>query len=194
MNANIEINKASIVSSLFLSYEYDETEIGVRVTNHKCKSDAPIHDDLRDAFKALTPHLAMISEMKKKPDLVKDLDQKTVSEELLKKYRVKGFIVEFKKGATFITLLGEKKLSNGRIISFSTPPTDRGTDEDAYEFFDTLVELVEYCQEEILEYMNGKQAEQMQTELFGDEADDFEPEIIDETEHETSKIKTDDAA
>ena len=35
---HIEIKKAALSGTLFLTYEYDETEAG-RKTNHKCKSD-----------------------------------------------------------------------------------------------------------------------------------------------------------
>ena len=191
---HIEIKKAALSGTLFLTYEYDETEAG-RKTNHKCKSDAPIHEDLRDAIKALTPHFVMLTEMQKKPDLAKDLDLKTVSEGLLKKYTVKGFQVEEVKGITFVTLSGTKFLSNGQTVKFDTPRTDRGTDEDAYEFFDKLMELIEHCQEEILEYMDGKQAESTQTEMFDDdEADGFEPDRAEEEEKESEEFQGNDAA
>jgi hypothetical protein len=189
----IEIKKAQITGRMFLSWEYDEVS-GNRKTNLKAKSDAPIHEDLREAIKALTPHFVMLTEMKKKPELAKELDLKTVSESLLKLYNVKGFTIEEVKGITFITLTGTKILSNGKSINFETPRTDRGTDEDAYEFFDKLMELVESCQEEILDYMDGKQAESNQTEMFGEEAGDFNPEETQQEEEEDMKFQTDDAA
>lgn len=181
---HIEILKAEITGQLFLKWEYDEVS-ATRKTNHKAKSDAPIHEDLRGSIKALAPHFVLLTEMKKKPDVVKDIELHEASEKLLNKFIVQGFQIEETKGVRYITLTGMKILSNGKAVKFETPKTDRGNDEEAYEFFDELEEAIEVVQEETLQYMEGKQAEHPQTEMFDDE--EFDPE---EGETENAEFET----
>lgn len=168
---NLEINKAEITSGMFLKWEYTEYASG-RETQIKAKSDAPIHEDLSNAIAKLTPHFVLITEMKKKSEVASDIDLESVPEKLMKKFQVKGFTEEQVQGETIIKITGTKLLKNGKAISFETPKTDRGSDEDAYEFFDQLIDTVESIKEEILAFMDGKQAESNQTNMF----DGFEPE------------------
>ena len=53
---NITIKNASIKSTIFLKYGYDHFVNSTKFT-HNSSGDAPIHNDLRDAFAALTPFL-----------------------------------------------------------------------------------------------------------------------------------------
>ena len=57
----IEIRKATITSGIFLAYEYNIQENNVSNKN-KTQSTAPIHDDLRNAFKKLIPHFILLTE------------------------------------------------------------------------------------------------------------------------------------
>lgn len=54
----ITVKKAAIVGSLFLKYDFEQTDSNVKnaITT---KSDAPIHDDLRNAFRLLIPPLCI---------------------------------------------------------------------------------------------------------------------------------------
>lgn len=173
---HIEIKNAQITGSIFLMWEYTQTDEG-RKTNIKAKADSPIHEDLRLAFDKLVPHFVLLTEMKKKPEVVKNIDLKMMDEELLSKFKAKGFSLDEKNGETSIKISGMKFLVSGKAVSFETPSTRRETKDDGYEFFEELVQCIEDLKDEILEYMNGKESERVQVSMeFGDEADDFEPE------------------
>ena len=182
---HIEIKNAEITSSIFLKWEYDQTEEG-RKTKIKASADAPIHDDLKEAFNRLIPHFVLLTEMKKKPDVVKTIDlPEDMDEELLNKYKVRGFSVEEKNGITAVKLSGLKILTSGKSVSFDAPKTKRGNEDEGYEFFDELMECVEHLKEEVMEYMEGKCSEHVQQtmEFDGegeDEAQDFVPEPVEE--------------
>ena len=181
---HIEIKNAQITGSIFLAWEYTQTEEG-RKTKIKASCDAPIHDDLREAFDKLIPHFVLLTEMKKKPEVVDNIDLDELDEELLKKFRVKAFTTEEKNGETSIKLSGVKFLNTGKTVNFDTPKTNRGEGDKAYEFFTELLAAIEHLKEEILEYMKGKSGERQQVSMdFGDEAEDFEPEIVDELDDE----------
>lgn len=181
---HIEIKNAQITGSIFLAWEYTQTEEG-RKTNIKAKADAPIHDDLREAFDKLIPHFVLLTEMKKKPEVVKNIDLDEMDEELLKQFKVRGFSIEEKNSDTYVTLSGMKFLNTGKTVTFDAPKTNRGEGDKAYEFFTELLAAVEHLKDEILEYMEGKSNERPQISMeFEDEADDFTPEVVDELEDE----------
>lgn len=179
---HIEIKNAQITGSIFLAWEYIQTEEGTK-TKIKAKSDAPIHDDLRAAFDKLIPHFVLLTEMKNKPEVVRNIDLEEIDEALLKQFKVKGFSIEEKNSDTNITLSGMKFLNTGKTVTFEAPKTNRGEGDNAYEFFTELLAAVEHLKEEILEYMEGKSNERPQVAMeFEDEADDFEPEVDEESE------------
>lgn len=96
---NVVVKKAEIRSSLFLSYEYDQKDAEVS-NSIKTASDAPIHDDLRNAFKALIPHFVFICEENTDEKIILDAIENPddyfgfkdeVKHEDLLNYRVYGF-------------------------------------------------------------------------------------------------------
>ena len=64
----IEIKKAKIKNRIFLAYEYIQKDHDVENKN-STSSDAPIHDDLQNAFNELIPHLVLICEEEKLKNL-----------------------------------------------------------------------------------------------------------------------------
>ena len=68
---NITIKQANIKNSLFLSYKYDQFVKSTKKSASE-SSDAPIHDDLRNAFSALIPHFAFICERLKNQTVRQD--------------------------------------------------------------------------------------------------------------------------
>ncbi len=171
---DIEIHKAEISSRIFLKWDYTIND-GLRKTKIKASADAPIHEDLTDAFQALVPHFVLITEMKKKSDVVKAIDLKSIPESLLEKYRVTGIRIDDNKGDISYTITGHKILNTGKVVAFPTPKIRFAEHEDhRYEFIDKLEEQIGYIKEEVLEYMDGKEAKREQTSMgFGDE---FDPE------------------
>lgn len=173
----LHINGAEIRSKMFLKYNYEEHRAG-RKTVLTANCDAPIHEDLKDAFQKLIPHFLLLTEMKNKPEVVKKIDlDLPIDEDLLKKFYIKSFSVEEKNGEQHVQISGMKHLNTGKSISFSTNKTGPGTKDNSYEFYDQLIEAVENLQEEVMEYIEGKQAERAQAAIeFGDAAGDFDPE------------------
>ena len=177
---NIVIKKAGIRNSIFLSYEFEQKDADVNNTI-KTSSDAPIHDDLRAAFRALIPHFAFICEEITNEDLVQAAIERpesyledrenSVCLDFFKFY-VQEFSILDKKGLNFVTISGNKQLTNGDIVSFSAPAID--LDGGSYKFTYELNQAVEVLKVEVLAYMQGKQAPKAQLEMFSgdEEADD----------------------
>ena len=168
----IEITKVELSSGIFLKWSYTHSEDG-RKTKISASADALVHEDLADALQGLVPHFVLLTEMKKKPDVVKDIDLKSLSEDLTSKYKVKGISIEDKKGDTHYKISGFKILNTGKTVSFESPTVkSQATEENKYEFLQELMDQVEIIKEEVLEYMNGKCAIREQTTMdFGEEFD-----------------------
>lgn len=176
--SNIKITKAEIKNRIFLKYWFIKS-FGFKTNKNNTDSDAPIHPDLQQAFNNLIPHLALITEQVKKPDVVNVIDLKEdTPEELEKRFSIKSFEVSGSIDDESIKISGHRILKNGKRVAIETPITKRPTkDGDGYEFFDELVEKIEILKEEVFQYMEGKQAESNQTNMFDqDEAEDFVPE------------------
>jgi len=170
---DIEIHKAEIASRIFLKWEYTQND-GLRKTKVKASADAPIHEDLVDAFQGLVPHFVLITEMKKKSDVAKAIDLKSLPEALISKYKVTGVQIDDNKGDISYTITGYKILNTGKVVSFPTPKIRVSEAEDTrYEFIDKLTEQIEFVKEEVLEYMDGKEA--VRTQETMDFGDDFDP-------------------
>lgn len=171
----ITIKKAAIKGSLFLSYEFEQTDVDVK-NLIKTSSDAPIHDDLRECFRKLIPHFCFISEEITNPDIIekaiKDPDTYLMDEEVSPnptffKYRVFQFSVVEKDGDEVVYLQGSKRLETYKEISFSTPGTSLFDDD--YQFVNELKEAIDELKSEVLAYMQGKSAPKAQLEMFGEE-------------------------
>ncbi len=179
----IEIKKAKIVSSYNLTYNYKQKEDNFE-NEISTKSDAPIHNDLRNAFRKLTPHLAYICELITKDkaeelinimqtDYSLDDEKDNYNDELaefLKKYQTDGFEVSGRDDKEGVKIFGVKLLDTMKSIILTTPK--QVYSDDDYPFGEQLAEVVEDCKNEVFEYFKGKQAPNMQTELdfeFSDE-------------------------
>lgn len=171
----IHVKSAEIRSRLFLKWSYEDHQPG-RKDSLSANSDAPIHEDLHDAFQALLPHLLLLTEQKQKPDVVKQLDlDKPLPEEITKKFKVTGFSTEEKNGEIFVKITGVRHLNTGKNLALTMPSTGRGSKDNEYEFFDKMIDAVETIKAEVVAFMDGKQAERAQPEIgFDDE--EFEPE------------------
>jgi hypothetical protein len=177
---NIVIKKAGIRNSIFLSYEFEQKDADVNNTI-KTSSDAPIHDDLRAAFRALIPHFAFVCEEITNEDLVRAAIERpesyledrehSVSLDFFKFY-VNEFSIVDKKGMYFLTISGNKQLTDGDIVSFSAPAID--LEGSSYMFIRQLNEAVDVLKNEVLAYMQGKQAPKAQLQMFDDEEADSE--------------------
>lgn len=172
---NITIKKASVRGSLFLSYDFEQQDADVK-NLIKTSSDAPIHDDLRNAFRALIPHFAFICEEVKdevltrvaidKPEIYLH-ERELAPDDTFFKFRVGEFSIEEKKGFEYVTLFGCKSLATLQEVCFSSPRID--LDDSSYPFRKELASAIEVLKSEVLAYMQGKQAPKSQLEMFNDD-------------------------
>ena len=177
----ILIKKAGITSGLFLSYEFEQNDSNAK-NNNKTKSDAPIHDDLKKAFRMLIPHFCFICEeitdevlIQKAIDSYDEylLDKETSLHPEFFKYYVTDFSLNGKGDSQKIKISGTKYLEIFSSISFTAPEII--LDSTKYKFIDDLIEVVELLKSEVLAYMEGKQAPKQQIEMFaGAEEEEFE--------------------
>lgn len=199
---NIVIKNAAIRSSLFLSYEFEQKDLDVKNTI-KTSSDAPIHDDLRNAFRALIPHFAFICEEITDENLVSKAiadpemylsDRESAPDDSFFKFKVNSFtMIDLKKGLNFVSISGDKQLSTLEEISFPSPSID--LEGGTYKFRSELAETIEVLKKEVLAYMQGKQAPKTQMEMFREEVGEIEVEGENVTLHvvKSSKSKKDKA-
>lgn len=175
----ITIKKASIKRVLFLAYGYDHFVNTTKFT-HNTSSDAPIHDDLREAFANLTPHFAFICEEINESvcrQAINDI-QKGIVHDLgmdpLHKYDVSGFTLG--KDSEGVTISGNKSLESGKSININTPFVK--WDEIDYPFMQELIEAVDLLKSEVYEYIEGKRApiKHQTIDMFESESDDEDSE------------------
>lgn len=107
----IVIKSAEIKNSLFLKYSFEQKTPNCK-NSGSLTSDQPIHDDLRNAFRALIPHFVHICE---------EITDEALVDESFFKYRVYAITLKGKDEAEQIVLTGSKKLSTGKSIPLSTP-------------------------------------------------------------------------
>lgn len=181
---NVVIKNASLRGYLFLTYKYILTDQDTKQTA-TISSDAPIHDDLKNAFRNLLPFFVHICEEVKDEELIsgaindpfKYLEQ-TEDEEQDKanpflKFRVTGFEIGGKTDYEGVILTGEKVLKNYESITIKTPLIYFGGE---YTFANDLSEAIETAKRETFEYSQGKQAPKAVSYGLGLDSD------IDETE------------
>jgi len=171
---NITIKNASIKNALFLKYGYDHVVGSTKYTHPSVTGDAPIHDDLREAFLALTPHFAYICEEITESvcrQAINDFNQGVVYQDAetnpLKKYTVIGFTLG--KDSEGVTIIGSKRLDSGKSININTPFMKW---DDDYAFDSELIAAVDLLKSEVYEYIEGKRAPaNNQLDMFPDEED-----------------------
>lgn len=173
----ITIKKASIKKVLFLAYGYDHFVNSTKFS-HNSSSDAPIHDDLREAFQNLIPHFAFICEEINESvcrQAINDIKKGIVYDlgmDPLYKYDVTGFTLG--KDSEGVTISGNKSLESGKSININTPFI-KWEDVD-YPFMKELLESVDLLKSEVYEYIEGKRApiKHQTIDMFEQENEDAE--------------------
>lgn len=188
MNENVTITGGHLKDDMFCHYSYT-MEVADGITdNINRKSQRPIHDDMKSAFRKLNPHLAVICEEVhnleiKDIELVPVRPQDQPLDEWEKKLdgidkKLYAFVVS---GIQFqgtgenegVVLIGKKKLSTGDWVELTTPRIVWET--SSYYFLNELRIAADDVAEEIKQYMEGKQAPRMiQTEMEFPEDEDEE--------------------
>lgn len=166
--SKIEILKAKLRSDLFITATYSETSSG-EVNNVTKECGAPAHDDLRRAFRQLTPHLALISEQVRinydgrKVDHGDESDARekvmdpeelyTMSDadwKIVTAMECMGFSIGGSGDSEGVTIIGRRDLSSGSVLNLTSPFTKFQSD---YSFTSELAELIETCKAEVYSYL-----------------------------------------
>lgn len=172
---NIVIQKAQL-NGISLSYDFEQKDVD---SNNlmKVKSDVPVHDDLKNAFRNFIPHFAFICEQVTDEKLVKKavespedylLNKETALDLTFFKYYVHAIVHNTKKGNNKITIIGCRQVGEQfEEIGFQSPEID--LDDSSYIFINELIEHFDLWKKEVLAYMQGKQAPKSQMQMFSDE-------------------------
>lgn len=172
----IKITAANL-KDLFCNYSYDLVAGTGEGDSINRKGSAIVHDDLKNAFKKLDVHLAVICEeidpgeitdveVLEKIDINEEYEPGSIEEKVCK-YRVFGFKCG-DGGEGNVVLEGIKILSTGDHVSLRTPREDW---DGGYAFLGELRVCIDDAIVEVEQYMNGKAAPKLeQTEMeFGAE-------------------------
>lgn len=170
-NKKIEILKAKLRDNLFVTATYAET-VGNDLNNVTIECSAPAHDDLRRAFRQLTPHLALIAEQinldNKSGRQVSTADDANAREALMDPDRLftmsdenwailvdmecTGFSIGGSGDNEGVTLIGKRELSTNKTLNLTAPFT-KWDDSMPYRHSSDLAELIETCKAEVYSYL-----------------------------------------
>lgn len=151
---SVEVLKAKITNEIFLYSEYKVNQKDDKGTFKK-DGENPIHDDLKKAFAALTPHLANLAEQYNNSG---ELDKAQIT--------CRGFGIG--GNGEGVTLSGTRLLTNGKPFNFNTPYYKWDTDKSESLFEDEADDLrvaVNKCIAEVIKYLFKHK---YQPELQGD--------------------------
>lgn len=151
----LEIRAGSIKKDIFCHFAYDHN-LAPTITNEiEVKSEIPVHDDMRIAFKQLAPHLAMIFGGLTLEE-VNDIDMEDQEDEnliRLRKFEVSSFYLDKYDELEAVILIGTEELPTG--IAFLTTPAIQFVNSK-YEHAAALRASIDDALFEIEEYLHGR--------------------------------------
>src|SRR5690606_16681825 len=152
--SNKTINKAKLKADMFLEVHFDEHLPNDVINSIKRESNAPVHNDMVEAFRKLDVHLAAICEELPAEEILRSLergksevaaaivneDGKEIAKNLfgeadpeadpVDNFLVTGFVLTRKGDDDAVMLIGRKTLSNGELVNLLSPSTK--IDRDNY--------------------------------------------------------------
>lgn len=151
---SIKINNVKVVKDLFLKVNYDQSTNDGMVSND-LKSEAPIHDDLREAIAELNMHCATLGNQY---NVNGQLDTASIS--------CVGFTL--RTGNVYgVKLIAQRKLADGKTINI-LPPFTKLAEGSSYEYADELEIIIDKVVKEAILYLGGKhKANPQQSMDFG---------------------------
>jgi len=151
-----------------LEVEYTEEVQGQSKKDIKLICTVPVHEDLKNAFKKLDKHLALLCEEITLPAKVKKLDEWAPDE--LSSFAVRGFTNGGHEETSGCTLSGVKSGQYGPF-SLNTPFQRYSTSD--YKYIDVLAEDIEQCIYEVDQYLfHEKRAPEQQLAMDFDEVEE----------------------
>lgn len=163
------IEKAKIVKGETVEIHYVEVnDKGDRLKASKSLK-APMHDDLKQAFKNLAIHLAIMTGYVSSKQ-VKDIE--TPKEELTEKFFVTSYSIGGTDEDQGVVISGHHKLPNGKAVILNIPFERFNVKEESrYVFMDDLQERLDRVEVELKAFFDGsKRGQEQQQKLdFGEE-------------------------
>lgn len=153
----MEILKAKVTKDNTLTASYRD-ENGTTTVEGKNL----VTNDLKDAFSALTAHLAFLCEQKEADgkefleDLPKDID---------KKLEVTGYTIGGEDESRGVTLIGKRFLKSNKVLNLNSPFTKFDDENEPYQFAFELEQSIQACEYEVNEYLFNKKWKVVQQEL-----------------------------
>lgn len=159
MSKTITIKKAVLTSGHGLSLEMSERQKDGTYIDSKSEYSAPVHSDLKLAFRRMNVHLGLSSEHLKQ-DEINDVDRP--NDEIVDKYPVNS--ITFLPDESGVKISGSVELTTEKKMPLS-PPAIKWSDEDGYRYASELGEITALVMTEIEAYLAGKHAPDAQPEL-----------------------------
>jgi hypothetical protein len=130
-----------------------------------------VHNDLTEAIESLKPHLAMLCEQTEAPLLRTGFDQMPPEsiKKIVEKYSISSFTVG--KNGEGVSIGGGKALSNSKFLELDSPHQEY---DSSYDWSPELSMTLDVVLQEVQLYMDGKEAEPVQGDLFNPKGDDNE--------------------
>lgn len=164
---NIDIKKAKLTGHLFIEATYKVKDLMEKTSKEITeKNDAPVHEDLSNAFKALHKHLPILCDYVKatkiKPEMFGQADH---TFDWVVDFEVTGFSIGGSDEHEGVVLIGNKSLKSGKQVNL-TSPFIKFNDEEEYRYCGELSSDIYGCIYEVKEYLfNKKRAPKAQLAL-----------------------------
>jgi hypothetical protein len=156
-DTNVKIKKAKIKDNLFLEVEYSEDLPGHSKKDTKLSCTVPVHDDLKESFKRLHKHLAILC------DEVPAPKKKDFATSEFIGFEVRGFSIGGNDENEGVTISGSKEGKYG-LVNLNTPFTKWENKE--YPFSREIANDVQSAIYEVEEYLfNEKRAPEKQLSM-----------------------------
>ncbi len=154
---NIDIKKAKLIGHLFIEATYNVKDLVEKTSKTITeKNDAPVHEDLANAFKALHKHLPILCDYVKtskiKPEVFAKADN---TFDWVAEFEVTGFSVGGSDDSEGVVLIGNKAVKNDKQVNL-TSPFIKFNDEDEYRYCGELSSDIYTCIHEVKEYLFNK--------------------------------------
>ena len=163
---DIIIKKAKLARSGTVEASYTDSEGNEISLKGKNKG----HNDLRDAFAALVPFFADLTEQKEADTIDWDCLESADNAELLKKIDVTGITIS---NGNIVTLTGRRTLCTSRILCLNSPCVEMDSETFEWDHVGEFDLVVQNVIEEVRAYLEDRKWEVRQSEIeFGDDPDD----------------------
>lgn len=155
--SEITITNGKILKGDKVSIEYLKPPVnGNKPAKVSEEHSDPPHPDLKNAFKTLNLHAAMIGEFIE-PRTIEVTNLDDADENLAADYHVSGFTIVGEDLTEGVILSAQKKLKTGRTMGFNTPiQLFQDPLVDPYPWGDHLKICIDACKSELAEYLDGK--------------------------------------